>query len=158
MIPRQTMLIDIYIAALTEEPAQGRVEHLLALPEVLPAQKILAENGYRPVDKQALTEAGSKFPVRPGETKITSPLLGGWRAVDKKWFDPNKSIMQKIEKSLGVSNWLARSPRRRASRRPPPTAGRGPRRPSPCRSGFVTSVPADHRRAADRGGRLEVDR
>jgi sulfate transport system permease protein len=29
-----------------------------------------------------------KFPVRPGETKITSKLLGGWRAVDKKWFDP----------------------------------------------------------------------
>ena len=37
-----------------------------------------------------------------GETKITSPLLGGWRAVDKKWFDPKKSIMQQIEASLGV--------------------------------------------------------
>ena len=68
-----------------------------------PAQKILAENGYRPVNKQALTESRRKFPVRPGETKITSKLLGGWRAVDKKWFDPSKSIMQGIESSLGVS-------------------------------------------------------
>ena len=64
---------------------------------------VLADNGYRPVDKKALAEAGNKYPVRPGQTKITSPLLGGWRAVDKKWFDPNNSIMQKIEQSLGVS-------------------------------------------------------
>ena len=41
--------------------------------------------------------------MRPGQTNITSPLLGGWRAVDKKWFDANNSIMQKIEQSLGVS-------------------------------------------------------
>ena len=41
--------------------------------------------------------------MRAGETKITNKLLGGWRAVDKKWFDPNKSIMQQIESSLGVS-------------------------------------------------------
>jgi hypothetical protein len=40
--------------------------------------------------------------VRAGETPITHKLLGGWRAVDKKWFDPNKSIMQQIEASLGV--------------------------------------------------------
>ena len=41
--------------------------------------------------------------MRAGETTITDKLLGGWRAADKKWFDPNKSIMQPIEKSLGVS-------------------------------------------------------
>ena len=63
----------------------------------------LAENGYRPVNKQALSESRRKYPVRPGETTITNKLLGGWRAVDKKWFDPSKSIMQGIESSLGVS-------------------------------------------------------
>ncbi len=40
--------------------------------------------------------------MRAGETKITHKLLGGWRAVDKKWFDPNKSIMQRDRESLGV--------------------------------------------------------
>jgi hypothetical protein len=55
------------------------------------------------VNKQALSESRRTYPVRPGETTITNKLLGGWRAVDKKWFDPSKSIMQGIESSLGVS-------------------------------------------------------
>ena len=54
------------------------------------------------MNKQAIAEFRSKFPVRAGETKITDKLLGGWRAVDKKWFDPNNSVMQRIEQSLGV--------------------------------------------------------
>ena len=35
VIPRQTMLIDVYIAAHREERAQGRVERLLAVPQDL---------------------------------------------------------------------------------------------------------------------------
>ena len=103
VIPRQTMLIDIYIAGLQKSEHKTEWNLFSRYLKTYPAQKILAENGYRPVDKKALAEAGSKFPVRPGQTKITSPLLGGWRVVDKKWFDANNSIMQKIEQSLGVS-------------------------------------------------------
>ena len=102
VIPRQTMLIDIYIAAVTKSQHKTEWAAFSRFLKSYPAQKILAENGYRPVNKQALAEFRSKYPVRPGETKITSPLLGGWRAVDKKWFDPKKSIMQQIESSLGV--------------------------------------------------------
>ena len=102
MIPRQTMLIDIYIAGLQKSQHKAEWNAFSRYLKTYPAQKILAENGYRPVNKQALAECRSKYPVRPGETKITSPLLGGWRAVDKKWFDPNNSIMQQIEQSLGV--------------------------------------------------------
>jgi sulfate/thiosulfate transport system substrate-binding protein len=102
VIPRQTMLIDIYIAGLQNSQHKDEWNAFSRWLKTYPAQKILADNGYRPVDKQALKEAGNKFPVRPGQTTITSPLLGGWRAVDKKWFDPNNSIMQKIEQSLGV--------------------------------------------------------
>ena len=97
------MLIDIYIAGLQNSQHKTEWNAFSRYLKTYPAQKILAENGYRPVDKKALTEAGNKYPVRPGQTKITSPLLGGWRAVDKKWFDPTNSIMQKIEQSLGVS-------------------------------------------------------
>jgi len=102
VIPRQTMLIDVYIAGLQNSQHKDEWNAFSRYLKTYPAQKILADNGYRPVNKQALTEAGSKFPVRPGQTKITSPLLGGWRAVDKKWFDPSNSIMQKIEQSLGA--------------------------------------------------------
>ncbi len=102
VIPRQTMLIDVYIAALKSSQHKDEWNAFSRYLKTYPAQKILAENGYRPVNKQALTEAGNKFPVRPGQTTITNKLLGGWRSVDKKWFDPNKSIMQQIEQSLGV--------------------------------------------------------
>ena len=102
VIPRQTMLIDVYIAAVEKSEHKAEWNAFSRFLKTYPAQKILAENGYRPVNKQALTESRRKFPVRAGETKITHKLLGGWRAVDKKWFDPNKSIMQEIEESLGV--------------------------------------------------------
>ena len=102
VIPRQTMLIDIYIAALEKSQNKPQWNAFSRYLKTYPAQKILAENGYRPVNKQAMNEFRGKFPVRAGETKITSPLLGGWRAVDKKWFDPKSSIMQRIEGGLGV--------------------------------------------------------
>ena len=102
VIPRQTMLIDIYIAGLQNSQHKDEWNAFSRYLKTYPAQKILADNGYRPVDKKALAAAGNKFPVRPGQTKITSSLLGGWRVVDKKWFDPKSSIMQQIEASLGV--------------------------------------------------------
>jgi len=102
VIPKQTMLIDVYIAALDKSPNKAEWNKFSRFLKTYPAQKILADNGYRPVDKRALQETRKKYPVRPGETTITNKLLGGWRAVDKKWFDPKNSIMQRIEESLGV--------------------------------------------------------
>ena len=104
VIPRQTMLIDVYIAALEKSQYKNEWNAFSRYLKTYPAQKILAENGYRPVNKQAIAEFRKKFPVRAGETTITSKLLGGWRVVDKKWFDPNRSIMQQIEQSLGVQS------------------------------------------------------
>jgi sulfate/thiosulfate transport system substrate-binding protein len=102
VIPRQTMLIDVYIAALKTSQHKAEWTAFSRFLKTYPAQKILAQNGYRPVDKKAIAEFKSKYPTRPGETTITNKLLGGWRVVDKKWFDPRKSIMQQIEQSLGV--------------------------------------------------------
>ena len=122
MIPRQTMLIDIYIAALQKSEHKAEWNAFLRFLKTYPAQKILAENGYRPVNKQALTEFRRKFPVRPGETKITNPVIGGWRAVDKKWFDPNKSIMPRSRSRSG-SPLPEPLSRHRGSRRQPCTQG-----------------------------------
>jgi len=102
VIPKQTMLIDVYIAALDKSPNKAEWNKFSRFLKTYPAQKILADNGYRPVDKRALQETRKKYPVRPGETTITNKLLGGWRAVDKKWFEPSKSIMQQSEQSIGV--------------------------------------------------------
>jgi sulfate transport system substrate-binding protein len=103
VIPRQTMSIEIYSAVTEESEHASEVNAFLRYLKSYPAQKILAENGYRPVDKQALAEFRKKYPVRPGETKITHKTIGGWRVADKRFFEPTKSVMQGIEKSLGVS-------------------------------------------------------
>ena len=103
VIPRQTMSIEIYGAVTKQSQAKDQVNAFLRYLKSYPGQVILAKNGYRPVNKQAFSDYSKSFPIRPGETTINDKLLGGWRAVDKKWFDPNKSIMASIEQSLGVS-------------------------------------------------------
>jgi sulfate transport system substrate-binding protein len=103
VIPRQTMLIDVYIAVVEKSQYKAEWNAFSRFLKSYPAQRILAQNGYRPVEKRAIAEYRSKFPIRAGETQITDKLLGGWRAVDKEWFDPSRSIMQRIEQSLGVA-------------------------------------------------------
>lgn len=103
VIPRQTMLIEIYGAVTKQSKNPDAVNAFLRYVKSPAGQTILGENGYRPVNKQVFSQFASKFPVRPGETTINDKLIGGWRAADKKWFDPNTGIMAKIEKQLGVS-------------------------------------------------------
>jgi sulfate/thiosulfate transport system substrate-binding protein len=103
VIPRQTMLIEIYGAKTTATQHPNEVNAFLRYLKTAPAQTILGQNGYRPVNKQVFEQFKAKYPVRPGETTINDKLIGGWRAADKKWFDPNNSIMATIEQGLGVS-------------------------------------------------------
>ena len=46
-------------------------------------------------------EVRKQFPVRPGQFTINDKTIGGWRAADKKWFDPSKGLMVKIEQAVG---------------------------------------------------------
>jgi sulfate/thiosulfate transport system substrate-binding protein len=103
IIPRQTMLIEIYGAATLKSQNTQHVIDFLHYLKSAPGQTILGQNGYRPVNKQVFAQFAKNFPVRPGETTINDKLLGGWRAVDKKWFNPTNSIMATIENGLGVS-------------------------------------------------------
>jgi sulfate/thiosulfate transport system substrate-binding protein len=103
IIPRQTMAIEIYGAVTSKSEHKDQVNAFLRFVKSVQGQEILGANGYRPENKQAFADFKKTFPVRPGENVITDKLLGGWRAVDKKWFDPNSGIMAKIEKDLGVS-------------------------------------------------------
>ena len=103
VIPRQTMLIDIYGAVTKQSQHKDEVNAFLRFVKSYAGQSILGQNGYRPVNKKAFADNRKSFPVRPGQTTIDDKLLGGWRKVDAKWFDPSGGIMAEIEKGLGVS-------------------------------------------------------
>ena len=121
VIPRQTMLIDIYAARDEREPEQGHGERVPPVPEVAsPSSVVLAQNGYRPGEQEGGSRSSrSSSRSRPGEITINDKMIGGWAAADKKWFDPNNSIMATIEKNAGsVDHWhLRTSLRLRASGR-----------------------------------------
>jgi sulfate transport system substrate-binding protein len=97
IVPDQTILIENPIAVTKEAPPAGQafVDFLLSDE----GQKIFAEKGYRPVDKNAL--AGTSFPNPPGLFAIEK--FGGWGTVKDKFFDPDNGLVAKIEQDLGVS-------------------------------------------------------
>jgi sulfate/thiosulfate-binding protein len=103
VIPRQTMLIDIYGAVTKQSEHKDDVSAFLRYLKSPAGQTILGTDGYRPVNKQVFAQFAKKFPKRPGEATVNDKVLGGWRVVDKKWFDPTSGIMAKIERGLGVS-------------------------------------------------------
>jgi sulfate transport system substrate-binding protein len=97
VIPDETILIENPIAATTKagSKAQAFVKYVTSEP----AQKIFAAKGYRSVIPSLVDK--KSFPDPPKEFTITK--FGGWDAVMKTFFDPQDSVMQRIEKSLGVS-------------------------------------------------------
>ena len=66
-----------------------------------PEQEVFGQFGFRPVDKQAAAKFTKAYPVRPGQFTINDKTIGGWRAADKKWFDPSHGLMVKIEQNVG---------------------------------------------------------
>jgi sulfate transport system substrate-binding protein len=96
VIPSDTILIQNPVAVVgSSASAQKFVSYLLS-----PAgQKIWASKGYRPVIGGVA--AAGRFPTPPG--LFTIAALGGWKAVDKQFFEPETGIVTKIEQSLGVS-------------------------------------------------------
>jgi sulfate/thiosulfate transport system substrate-binding protein len=97
VIPDETILIENPIAATTNAgpKAQAFVKYVTSQP----AQKIFAAKGYRSVIPSLVDK--KSYPDPPKKFTITK--FGGWHAVMKKFFDPQDSVMQRIEKSLGVS-------------------------------------------------------
>jgi sulfate/thiosulfate-binding protein len=97
VIPDQTILIENPIAAtLTAGPkAQAFVKYVTSKP----AQTIFAAKGYRSVIPSLVDT--KTYPDPPKEFDITK--FGGWDAVMKKFFDPQDSVMQRVEQNLGVS-------------------------------------------------------
>ena len=133
VIPRQTMLIQLPIAVLQASPNTFPANKFIQYVKSVPAQELFVQYGFRPVNKTVAGERTTlkEFPARPGLFTVADKTIGGWRAADKKWFDPTNGIMTKIERGRRAHLWLA-SPAlvapgsARCAQR-----GRGPRRPSP---------------------------
>jgi sulfate/thiosulfate transport system substrate-binding protein len=101
VIPRQTMLIELPIAVLKNSPNKDKANAFIRFVKSDPAQDLLAQYGFRPVDKKIAVKYADKYPARPGIFKIGDRDIGGWRTADKVWFDPNKGRMTQIERAIG---------------------------------------------------------
>jgi len=96
VLPKATILIENPVAVTASAgPAAKAFAHYLTTQ---PAQKIFAAKGYRSVIPALVDK--KIYPDPPQQFDITK--FGGWDAVMKTFFDPQKSVMQQIETSLGV--------------------------------------------------------
>ncbi len=101
VIPRQSMLIELPIAAIKSSSNLDKVNQFIRFVKSDPAQDLLAQYGFRPVDKEIAAKYADKYPTRPGIFKVDDKYIGGWRNADKVWFDPNNGRMAKIERAVG---------------------------------------------------------
>jgi sulfate/thiosulfate-binding protein len=98
VIPDSTILIETPAALTSENDAAAKAFlDFVYTPE---AQKVFAETGYRPVVPEVLDQFKDKFPT-PSDL-FTIDDVGGWDDVMTKFFDPDSSVMQRIEQGLGV--------------------------------------------------------
>jgi len=100
LIPKATLQIETPIAAV-DGPNKADAQKFVNWLYTKPAQKIWAENGFRPVDVTVAREFAKQFPPRP--QLFTIGYVGGWNKVNRQFFDPANGIVAKIEQSLGVS-------------------------------------------------------
>jgi sulfate/thiosulfate-binding protein len=98
VIPDSTILIETPAALTSENDAAAKAFlDFVYTPE---AQKVFAETGYRPVVQEVLDQFEDKFPT-PTDL-FTIDDVGGWDEVMTKFFDPDSSVMERIEQGLGV--------------------------------------------------------
>jgi len=97
VIPKATILIENPIAVTSTSTHKSQAQAFVKYLRTKPAQRIFAQNGYRPVIK-GVTQ-GLNFPNRP--QLFTIKYVGGWAKVEKKFFDPRTGVMAKIQASSG---------------------------------------------------------
>ena len=103
VIPRQTLLIEAPIAVLETSDNRDVANRFVRFTKSATAQRIFAQHGFRPLVRSVYKEFEKQYPRRPGVFEIDDGYLGGWLAVDRKWFDPDRGIWSGIARraSLG---------------------------------------------------------
>jgi sulfate/thiosulfate transport system substrate-binding protein len=101
VIPKATIQIENPIAVTSKSKDKAAATAFVKWLYTPQAQTIWAQNGYRPVLGSVAKKFAKEFPSRPQLFKIA--YVGGWSYVVPHFFDPDKGVMARIEKSLGVS-------------------------------------------------------
>ena len=99
IVPDDTIRIDTI--AVVPEGADETSQAFLDFLFTEEAQRLWAENGYRPVDKAVLREFSDEFPEPPGLFDIEQ--FGGWEQAADEFFDPENGKIADIERELGVA-------------------------------------------------------
>ena len=102
VIPRQTLLIEAPIAVIKNSENKDVANRFIRFTKSAQAQRIFAQYGFRPTVPSVYREFIKQYPRRPGVFKITDKYLGGWNAIEKKWFDPDKGLWVGIARRAGV--------------------------------------------------------
>ncbi len=97
--PPQTILIQNPIAVTAKASSPAVAKAFVAFLLSPAGQKIWGKQGYRPV----LPQVAATFNFPKPKILFTINSLGGWTAVNKKFFDPQTGVVAKIEQNLGVS-------------------------------------------------------
>ena len=98
IVPDQTILIENPIAITSDSQSPKQAQAFLNFLRSTEAQRIFAENGYRPVVNDVLKEFD--YPAPP--TLFTIEDLGGWEKVTKKFFDSETGTMAQINREQGA--------------------------------------------------------
>jgi sulfate/thiosulfate transport system substrate-binding protein len=101
VVPSQTVLIQNPIAVMVKSKHAAQAQAFVNWLESPAGQKLWAEQGYRPVLPSVAAQYKSSF-AQPAKL-FTVSLLGGWTAIDNKFFDPTNGIVTKLEQKQGVS-------------------------------------------------------
>ncbi|MDQ1689563.1 MAG: sulfate/thiosulfate transport system substrate-binding protein [Frankiaceae bacterium] len=97
-VPDKTILIEnpVAVTKTSKHPAEAKA--FLEFLFTTTAQRIFADNGYRPV-VQGVAKSG-EFPAPSGLFTIAD--LGGWKDVSTTFFDPKTGLLVAVENDLGV--------------------------------------------------------
>jgi sulfate/thiosulfate transport system substrate-binding protein len=110
-VPDDTILIENPVAVTKNSAHPTEAKEFLDFLFTPAAQKIYADNGYRPI------VPGSYGRTFPTPTKLfTIKDVGGWTSVAKDFFDPNTGIVAGIEQKLGVATVASPTPAASASK------------------------------------------
>jgi sulfate/thiosulfate-binding protein len=97
LVPDQTILIQNPIAVASRSRNPAAAEAFVEFARSPAAQRIFADKGYRPVNREVTAE----FPKPPGLFTIED--LGGWDEVTRRFFDKRSGLLIEIERMVGVS-------------------------------------------------------
>ena len=102
VIPRQTLLIEAPIAVVETSDDKELATKFVRFTHSAQAQRIFAQYGFRPLIPSVYREFAKQYPKRPGVFRISDRYIGGWKAVDKRWFDPDSGLWSGIAKRTGL--------------------------------------------------------